>query len=327
MLVVVVAAVGVYAGLVLWSGLKTNLLFLKTIEWEAIALALSFIGGGFVLRFLRWHWYLRTVGVSVSGADSFSIFMLGFAMTATPGKVGEAIKAVMLKRRFGVPMARSGAVVFMERVVDLMAVCLVLVGGGVLVPLESSVGVGWVIAALTALTLLAFRTHRRVLRLLSTWTLGRPRLHTGVQQLVALARQARSLLQPRIMGGALLMTALAWCLEGLAFHMILQGAGVSVVPSSQAVLTHLTALLVGVASFLPGGLGSHEAVSVLLLTGQGVSRPDAVAATLLMRILTLWLAVGLGLVFWLRENTLIAPADWQPASLDDDKPFPKPDGR
>jgi glycosyltransferase 2 family protein len=55
-------------------------------------------------------------------------------------------------------------------------------------------------------------------------------------------------------------------------------------------------ILAGALSFIPGGLGATEAAIALLLIQVGVSTPDALIASLICRGLTLWLAVGIGLV-------------------------------
>ena len=54
--------------------------------------------------------------------------------------------------------------------------------------------------------------------------------------------------------------------------------------------------LVGALLLLPGGLGGTEGSMVAMLGADGISRPQAVAATFLTRIATLWFAVGLGAV-------------------------------
>ena len=56
------------------------------------------------------------------------------------------------------------------------------------------------------------------------------------------------------------------------------------------------AMLAGALSFLPGGLGGAEAVMVAALTLKGVDQPSAVAATIIIRLATLWFAVALGLL-------------------------------
>ena len=56
------------------------------------------------------------------------------------------------------------------------------------------------------------------------------------------------------------------------------------------------ATLVGIISFLPGGIGSME-VSLLFILGlQGVSGPIAVSGLLLARFLSIWYVVFLGLM-------------------------------
>jgi len=50
----------------------------------------------------------------------------------------------------------------------------------------------------------------------------------------------------------------------------------------------------GALSFMPGGLGGDEAVMVGLLVWQGLDAADAVAATVIIRVTTLWFAVLLG---------------------------------
>jgi uncharacterized protein (TIRG00374 family) len=54
-------------------------------------------------------------------------------------------------------------------------------------------------------------------------------------------------------------------------------------------------MLAGALSFMPGGLGSAEAVMGGLLMLSGMSGAEAVAATALTRIATLWFAVAIGI--------------------------------
>jgi uncharacterized protein (TIRG00374 family) len=54
------------------------------------------------------------------------------------------------------------------------------------------------------------------------------------------------------------------------------------------------AMISGTVAMLPGGLGGTEAVMLALLSALGVDLQIAVAATALIRLTTLWFAVGLG---------------------------------
>jgi uncharacterized protein (TIRG00374 family) len=63
-----------------------------------------------------------------------------------------------------------------------------------------------------------------------------------------------------------------------------------------AIGIYAVSMLVGALSFIPGGLGSTEAVMVLLLKLTGVDATTALAITLIARVATLWFAVVLGLL-------------------------------
>ena len=55
-------------------------------------------------------------------------------------------------------------------------------------------------------------------------------------------------------------------------------------------------MLAGALSFLPGGLGGAEAIMISLLVLKGMTMPAAIAATVFIRLATLWFAVLIGLL-------------------------------
>jgi uncharacterized membrane protein YbhN (UPF0104 family) len=72
----------------------------------------------------------------------------------------------------------------------------------------------------------------------------------------------------------------------------------------RAVSIYATAILVGALIMLPGGVIGTEGSMVGLLRGIGLTRTDASAATIIIRLCTLWFAVVLGLAtlglfYWL----------------------------
>src|SRR5207302_2656903 len=96
----------------------------------------------YVLRWLRWNYYLRVLGVSgVDRASSALVFLSGFAMGLTPGKSGELTKSYWLREMAAAPFARTAPIVFAERLVDGIAMLLLAASGlvsfrfGVVAPL------------------------------------------------------------------------------------------------------------------------------------------------------------------------------------------------
>ena len=89
-----------------------------------LGLVLSLVTVGWLIRSWRFHYYLLNIGERVPLIYSTMAFLSGFALTGTPGKVGEAMKGVFLKRDYGVSVTRVVGVVVVERLMDLFGVLI-----------------------------------------------------------------------------------------------------------------------------------------------------------------------------------------------------------
>ncbi|MCS6915794.1 MAG: lysylphosphatidylglycerol synthase transmembrane domain-containing protein [Myxococcales bacterium] len=254
----------------------------------------------YAFRFWRWQLYLTELSVAVPVLPSLAIFLAGFSLTLTPGKVGEVLKSYLLRARHGVPLARTAPIVVAERLTDLLALLLLgLCGAGSLMGRGELwlTGVGFALCALVLGTVASRRLAHGAIRLLGHLLPGglRQRLLPRVQ---AFYDAAALLLRPRPLGWAVLLAVAAWMCECVAFLVILRTfAGVH---SSLLTATFIYAMttVAGALAFVPGGLGVTEGGMALLIVRlcPGADESVAVAATLLVRLVTLWFAVGLGLV-------------------------------
>lgn len=94
---------------------------------------------------------------------------------------------------------------------------------------------------------------------------------------------------------ATILSVVAWGAEAFAFYYILNLMGAEI-SFEFAIFVYALSMLAGALSFMPGGLGGAEAVMVSLLVWKGLSSADAIAATILIRLATLWFAVVIGAV-------------------------------
>ncbi len=250
------------------------------------ALGLALVNYG--LRFLRWAYYLRVLGIRPPLGVNSLVFLSGLAMSITPGKAGELIKSYLLRDRAGVPVSASAPVVVMERISDVISVTLLALLGLALLPAPLVA----VLAAVlflsgAALALIATRKGDRLfgLPLLRRWSKALRASFQGLQQLAS----------PKVMLVAVILGLAAWFSEGMALWVVLRGLDADVA-LSRALPIYAAATLVGALSALPGGLVGTEGSMVALLQQSGVARGPASAATLLVRLATLWFAVAVGLV-------------------------------
>ena len=103
----------------------------------------------------------------------------------------------------------------------------------------------------------------------------------------------RVLIAPANLLWAVVLGAGAWFAECLGFHLVVLGTGVDV-GVIHATFIYSFATLFGAVTMLLGGLGPTEGSMSGLLVLEGMPLPDAVAATFVIRVCTLWFAVALG---------------------------------
>lgn len=253
---------------------------LADFRWQWLPGAIALTGLNYVLRFLRWHWYLARVGIEVPVGRSLTTFLAGMAMTLTPGKVGEGLKCVLLRRSFSVPIARSAPIIFAERLTDLFAVALLAALGAVAVGTTQS----WPLVAVTGAGVVALAAFFRS-----------PLLFRLIRLPDARDASAR-LFDLRSLAGMSALATISWFSECLAAYICFRGLGIEV-SVEETVLTFALASLAGALSFLPGGLGVTEAsMTALLRVLAEVPRAAAVAGTVLARLVTLWFGVAIGLI-------------------------------
>ena len=289
---VALAALG-YLGLSLWAGWRDVVAAVVQVGPWVLAglLVLSLVN--YLLRFLRWARYLALLDAPVPWRINLDAYFAGFALTTSPGKVGEMLRSVLLKPH-GVPPAASVAAFFAERVSDLLAI-LVLAAVGLWAYAPARPIVGLALAAVVVALLLVQWTA--LIAAIDRWAQARPqkwaRLVVKLCEVVLHFRRCFSL---PAMGMGLALGVVAWFAEGLGFWWLLLALD-HPLPLSTAVFIYAFAMLVGALSFLPGGLGGSEAAMVALLSLNGFPEASAVSATLICRLATLWFAVGLGALF------------------------------
>jgi len=287
----VLAALAIYGGSVILSDLDAvgaSAARLGLLGW-LIILGLSLANYG--LRFVRWELYLSRLDSRVPTHLSLAYYLGGFAFTTTPGKAGEAVRSFYLKRH-GVAYVYSLAAFFTERLVDLVAMVLLALAAALAFPAYQWPVVIITLVIVAVLPLIHAQWFHTFLDRQRA-KLPSDKLRSVGSRLLDLLRSASTLLKSGPLYAGLVLALIAWGAEGVAFHVILEALGINT-SMLLAVGIYSISVLAGALSFIPGGLGSTEAVMVLLLTLVGADTPTAVAATLICRLATLWFAVVIG---------------------------------
>ncbi len=259
----------------------------------ALLLALSMVN--YVMRGLRWHLHTSALGVGTSVWQDMRHFLGGFAMTMTPGRLGELVRLRWITRETGISIESAAPLVLVDRAADLAAVGLLLALSVAL----STVGIaGGLPVAIVAIAISIIATRPAILQFLVT--LAYRTLGFWPRPFARLRHAARSL-KPfssfRVAPAALCFGALGWFCEGYAFYLLLSWMG-SDLGVWTAVGIFLFAMMTGGATGMPGGLGGAEAAMVGLLSLQGVPLAVSIPATAIIRLTTLWFAILIGLIIF-----------------------------
>lgn len=286
----VVAGLAGLAAATGWEETKHQLMKLS-LGQVAILLALSLVN--YIFRAARWHLFSQRLGLKTSPLQSLRHFLGGFAMSVTPGRVGELIRMRWLFRETGWSVERTAPLVLMDRASDLAAMALLLAAGVAL----SAGGISMAMPV-------------AILALGSAYVATRPALLSGLVTLTyrAIGRFARTMARIRmatrsigvfshgpVMAAAMALGMIGWFAEGYAFHILLVWMG-SDIGLAKATAIFIFSTLAGGLTGAPGGVGGAEAAMVALLALEGIPLDVSIPATALIRLTTLWFAILIGLV-------------------------------
>jgi len=258
--------------------------------WLPVVIVLTFFN--YFMRFLKWHYYLNLLQVKIKTTDSLSIFFSGLIMSVTPGKMGELLKSYLVKEVTGTSVSKTAPVILLERLTDFVSLIIIALVGAYFFEFGKGiiVGTGIFFFALViiignkklALPVIKFLEDKKIL---SKYIHS---LHNAYDSSYRMLRGKPLILM-------LLLSAVAWFFECLGYHLILINFDINL-GLLWASFSYAFSTIVGAITMMPGGLGATEGSLAFLVIQKGFSKELAVASTFIIRVVTLWFAVLVGIV-------------------------------
>jgi uncharacterized membrane protein YbhN (UPF0104 family) len=284
-----------YGLFAVYTGLSKIGTSLSSFHWSALGVALALATFNYLLRFAKWQFYLARLEIrGIPVLDSLLIFLTGFVLTITPGKVGEVFKSAVLAKTHGVPIERTAPIVIADRLTDVIGIAVLILAGGAAFP----AGRPWALAGGVSVAVgLVFILWQRP----AHWLCDRLEAMGGraarpVPMLRAALSSLRLLASPSALPIPAVLSLVGWGAEGLALYVLLGGFGTSA-SLSLAVIVYSSATLAGALIPVPGGLGVVEGLLQKGLVQWGhIEHGTATAAMILVRLSTLWWAVVVGFI-------------------------------
>ncbi len=252
-----------------------------------LGLAVLSLGVSMVLRTARWRSVLPVVrGSSPKPAQLLPFVILGYAANAiTPLRLGDAARGVLSARRFAIGIPEMLGSVGLERLIDALALALLLFVASVGTTLPMWFGQAITLIVVASLVVLVC-------------------IHVLVRA-PDLARHARLVLIKRLWRGArvepgrvvhsLGWSVLAWCADGVTFWLCGQALSLDV-GLGHALLIAGGAALGSVLPSAPAAIGTFELAGTAVAIALGLTANEGLALVLLGHAVTVVPIVVAGLL-------------------------------
>ena len=291
LLSLIIAAI-VYLTFTIYADYQKVISAFGEFNWMLLPILLFLSLLNYFTRFFKWDYYLSVINVKIKKLDSLSIFMSGLIMSITPGKIGELLKSYLVKEVTNDPISKTAPVIFAERITDFLSLLLIAIIGAYTFDYGLKLTLG--ITAFFIILIYIISNKKislSILNYLERFSFITKYL-TNIHHTYESSYQ---LLRPLPLLTMTIVSLIAWLFECLGYHLILLNFDINF-GFLWASFSYAFAIIIGALSMLPGGLGVTEGSLTYLLVKKGVANNIAVTTTFIVRVVTLWFAVLVGIV-------------------------------
>jgi uncharacterized protein (TIRG00374 family) len=268
------------------------------------------------VRAWRWHYLLKPIK-EIPTKTMFPITTIGYmGNNIYPARAGEVLRAVILKRKEGVPVSASLATIIVERIFDgVVMLAFIFVNLSELAKLTGAsgfvgniqqvaiIGTGIFLGALFVFLLAAM--FPQVTARIGLWFvehLTPQRLHEKIMDVMnKFLDGLASLRSPLNVLMVFLTSVIIWLLETGKYWFVMHAFNFHVSFFALMLMNGIVNLATTIPS-APGYIGTFDAPGIAVLTAYGVDQATAAGYTLTLHV-ALWLPITiLGAYYLAREG-------------------------
>ena len=291
--IIIIVTVILYIGFFMISDVNTiqNKIWEMNLSYLPIILILAPVS--WLIIFLRWHLLLKNSNISIPINDNFKIFLSGYAMSATPGKIGELIKSQLLHSKYNVPKKQSIPIVISEQFYNLVGILFISMLG--LYYFDFSLYVLLGVGSATTLIYLLLNSQKLLqkstnffskIKFLKKYTEGIPDSHSTLKKSI----------NGKIFFISSSLSIIFWLIESLIAFLVLYSFDIFDLEFLELSAAYTTSIIMGVVSFLPMGIGVVEGSLAGFFSFHGIEFSLALTLVIFIRIFTRWYGVAIGLI-------------------------------
>ncbi|MGC8478892.1 MAG: lysylphosphatidylglycerol synthase transmembrane domain-containing protein [Candidatus Micrarchaeia archaeon] len=291
------ASLAVFLGIALFGGIYKVSDIIASMNFYIYAIALLLVFVSYIIRFAKWDYYLKKLGLRVPLKENMMVYLSLYSMNITPGKIGRVVSAYTLSKISGIKVAKIVPAVTMDIFTDFIGFAVF----ALLFSIYAHRFVIYILAADIVLLLpFVFVTHDWLYqKLKNAFKRFRRNQYFGLFSVYGdeYFSSQSDLNNFKTYAYSLLVTLPADFLVGLALFITLSSFGITA-PIGATIFVYSSSQLFGMVSGLPGSIGVSDGTLVAMVGGVfNLNAMASSAATIMTRVATLWLGVLIGSAF------------------------------
>ena len=292
-ILMIVAAVAIYAIFLFISDYQKISDVVIDFKIEYLIPILSLVTVSWIPLILMWHLLLKKNGINIPFRKNIVIWLSGSALSLTPGQIGELIKSQLIKTLYDIPRTKTAPVVLVEKFYSLTGAIIAGIIGIIILGMDFNL-VLFSIAILSIIFLLIY--YRPVLQ----YGLKRITKFKFFSKYSDNITDSYEILRNSTGSGiSSICIALAicyWIIISLSVYVTLLAFGIEGASFLKTISIYTSSVIIGVITFIPGGLGITEGSLVGLFTLEGINVSIALILSVVIRLTTLWYSVSIGFI-------------------------------
>ena len=289
----IIIAIAIYSTIILLADIQKIYLQLSEFDLKFIPLILLAIFTSWFILYIRWNVLLKKQNIKIPFKTNVLIYFSGFSFAISPGKSGEFIKSIIIKKKLGIKKSTTIPIIFLERYFDMIGTAIVASFSILVIGIHTSSIVIIVISLFVLIFLIAYKNSFQLLMKPLKKISFFSKYTSSFENMQMIIKQSQT---PKTIFTCTSLTIIYRFIEAIGIFLIIISMDVEMLNYLITASTYSLSIIIGTISFSPGGLGITEGSFAGLLSLQGLDISQSFTLAIIVRIFTLWVAVIIGFI-------------------------------
>jgi len=294
MIIILGATSAFYVSLLLAADLTKIDINFDNFVWKYYLVIFPLVLLNIFISGTRFHFLLKQIGINLKFFDSITIYISGLSMSITPGNFGAFVKSYFLKKKLGKTISRTTPVILFEKWLEFFSV-LVLIGSFLLFYDFLVSKIIFILGIILLSLSFFFMKNPYSLKYLNKLFSKIKFLKKATISIEEFHNASNELTNVKTIISMLSLTILTKFIGVLMVFLIFQSFGIQFDFFLSGQIFY-TSMLIGILSFIPGGIIVTESGILGFLLNQGIPFDLSSLLVIIIRFVTLWFVTMVGFI-------------------------------